>query len=118
MSKHEMDSLRQIYLLVCTIYANFWFATPLASAAPVNDLQMLQLIELYTHVDSKIAKVAESKMRLHLSYLSEDLAALPLFSSDTTNEDKKAIFDALQREPFPEDVCRVASTKCSKFSDL
>ena len=118
MSKYEMDSLRRICLFVCTIYADFWFATPLVSAAPMNDLQMLQLIELYVHVDSKIAKVGESKMRLHLWYLSEDLAALPLFGSDTTNEDKKAIVDVLQREPFPEDVRRVTPTKCSKFSDL
>ena len=35
-----------------------------------------------------------------------------------TNEDKKAIVNALQREPFPENVHRVAPTKCSKFSDL
>ena len=60
-----MDSLRRIYLIICSIYADFWFATPLASAAPANDLQMLQLRELYGHVDNKIAKIAESKMRLY-----------------------------------------------------
>ena len=116
-----MDSLRRICLFVCTLHhlcADFWFATPLASAAPANDLQKLQLIELYAHVHNKIAKVAESKIMPHLWYHCEDLAALPLFSSGTTNAGKKAIVDARQREPFPEDVRCVAQTKCSKFSDL
>ena len=56
---------------------------------------MLQLIELYLHVDIEIAKIAKSKMRLLLWYLSEDFAALPLFSSDTTIAVKKAIVDTL-----------------------
>ena len=76
------------------------------------------MIELYAHVDHKIAKVAESKMRLHLWYLSEDLAALALFRSNTTNADKMVIVDSLQRKPFAEDVHCFAPTKCSKFSDF
>ena len=96
MSKHKMDSLRQICLFVCTIYADVWFATLLASAAPANDLQMLQLIELYAHVDNKIAKIGENKMRLHQWYLSEDFAALPLFGSDNIIAVKKASIVALQ----------------------
>ena len=76
------------------------------------------MIELYAHVDHKIAKVAESKMRLHLWYLSEDLAALALFRSNTTNADKMVFVDSLQRKPFAEDVDCFAPTKCSKFSDF
>jgi hypothetical protein len=36
----------------------------------------------------------ETKMRLHLWYLSEDLAALPLFSDDISVVDKEAIVNA------------------------
>ena len=90
-----MDSLRQICVFVCTIYADFWFAISLASAALANDLQMLQLIELYAHVDNKTAKIAKSKISLLLWFLSEDLAALPLFSSDITIAVKKAIVNTL-----------------------
>ena len=86
-----MDSLRRICLFVCTIYANFWFATPLASTASANDLQMLQLIELYAHVHNKIVKDAQSKMRLHLWYLSEDLAALPLFRATPPMQTKRLL---------------------------
>jgi len=76
MSKHEMDSLRRICLFTCTIYASFWFAAPLPTTAPMNDLMMMQLIEDFAEVDKKISSIAEKKMRLHLWYLSEDLAAL------------------------------------------
>ena len=54
-------------------------------------------------------------MRLHLWYLSEDLAALPLFSEDISNDDKRAIVCALQREPFSDDVRRVEPNKVPVF---
>ena len=56
---------------------------------------MLQLIELYARVDNKTAKIAKSKISLLLWFLSEDLAALPLFSSDITIAVKKAIVNTL-----------------------
>jgi len=69
----------------------------------MNDLMMMmQLIEDFAEVDKKISSIAEKKMHLHLWYLSEDLAALPLFSEDIRNDDKRAIGCALQREPFSE----------------
>ena len=53
LSSREIDSLRRICLFVCTIYATFWFAAPMALAAPINDLRMLQLVEQFSSVDSK-----------------------------------------------------------------
>ena len=49
---------------------------------------MLQASERFASVDKKIAEIAEKKLRLHLWYLSEDLAALPLFSDDVSDDDK------------------------------
>jgi len=118
MSKTEMDSLRRICLFVCTIYVNFWFAAPLATAAPTNDLLMLQLIEDFKEVDCKIAGVAEKKLRMQLWYLSEDLAALPLFSDDISDEDKGAIVNALKRDPNPDDVRRLAPNMIPEFQNL
>ena len=115
MNKREINSLRRICLFITTIYASYWFTAPLASSAPANDLRMLQLIEDFKVVDSKVAGVAEGKIRLHLWYLSEDLAALSLFSKDSTYDDKVAIVNAMQRDPFPEDVRRVAPGKISNF---
>ena len=60
MSKREVESLKRICLFMTTIYSRFWFAAPLATDAPTNDLLMLQHIEAFNQVDSKISEVAES----------------------------------------------------------
>ena len=56
-------------------------------------------------------------MRLHLWYLSEDLAALPLFSGDICEEDKEAIVTALQRTPNQEDLRRLTPKQIPRFQD-
>ena len=108
----------RICLFIATIYVTFWFAAPVTTAAPTNDLLMLQLTESFTSVDKKIASVAEKKMRMHLWYLSEDLAALPLFSDDVSDDDKGAIVSALQKEPLPEDLRRLAPNQIPQFQNL
>ena len=57
-------------------------------------------------------------MRLYLWYLSEDLAALPLFSNDTLRNEKLAIVIALQKGPDHEDVHRLAQKKIHSFHNL
>jgi len=118
MSKREIESLRRICIFVCTIYVRVWFAAPLATSAPTNDLLMLQQIEDFQQVDSKIAGVAGAKMRLQLWYLSEDLASLPLFSDNISDYEKSTIVNALQKNPFPDDVRRVAPNKIPEFRNL
>ena len=118
LSRMEIDVLRRICLFICTVYVSFWFAAAQATAAPTNDLLMLQLIEDYKQVDSKVAAVAEKKLRLQLWYLSEDLAGLALFSDNVSDEDKGTIVNALQRDPYEEDVRRVVSNKIPQFRSL
>lgn len=117
LTKHETESLRRICLFVCTIYASYWFSAPEAALAPMNDLTMLQVVEDYQKIDGKVAGVVEKKMRLHLWYISEDLAALPLFANDVSVEIKEAILVALQREPNIADVRRLAPTKIASFKE-
>jgi len=57
-------------------------------------------------------------MRLHLLYLSEDLAALPLFSEDISNDDKRATVSALQREPFSDVALSPTRCLCSGTARL
>ena len=119
LSKHEISSLRRNCLFISTIYASFWISAPLPTAAPTNDLCMLQLIKDYEQVDEKVAAVAQKKMRLHLWYLSEDLAALPLFSDDVTNVEKHAMVWALQhRDPHPDDLRRLPPNMIPDFRGL
>ena len=48
LSKREMSSLWHICLFVSTINATFWFAAPISTAAPTNDLLLLQLNERFS----------------------------------------------------------------------
>jgi len=100
------------------VYTSSWFAAPQAASAPVNDLLMLQLIEDFAQFYRKLARVAENKMRLHLWYESEDSAAVSLFSDDVSVDDKEAIVNALQRDPFPGHQRRLASNQIPRFRDL
>ena len=79
---------------------------------------MLQLIERFVSVDKEIANIAEKKMRLRLWYLSENLAALPLLVDNISDEEKRAIVSALQKEPLPDDLRRLAPNKISQFWNL
>ena len=65
-NRQEIGSLRCICLFVTTIYATFWFAAPSSTAAPTNDLSMLQLVEQSVSVDSKVEAVAEKSTCLRL----------------------------------------------------
>ena len=58
---------------------------------------MMQLPKDYTRTDNKVAGIIDKKMRMHLWYLIEDLAALPLFGDDTPINEKRAIIIALQK---------------------
>ena len=91
----------------------------MATAAPINDLRMLQIVEQFASVDSKVSSVAEKKMRLHLWYLSEDLAGLSLFFYDISAHDRTAIANALQHEPhtFDEPVRRLSPNKIESFQN-
>ena len=118
LNKRETESLRRICLFVCTIYANYWFCAPDTASAPMNDLAMLHLIADYQDIDAKVAGIVEKKMRLHLWYLSEDLAALPLFGNDVSIETKKSVVKALAKEPCANDVRRLAPNKITSFKGL
>ena len=80
---------------------------------------ILQLVEQYASVDNKVASVAEKKMRLHLWYLSKDLAGLSLFCNDTSVHDKTAIANTLQQEPhtFDEPVRRLPPNQTESLQD-
>ena len=82
----------------------------MANAAPINDLRVLQIVEQFASVHSKVSSVAEKKMRLHLLYLSEDLAGLSLFCDDISSHDRPVIGKPLQHEPhtFDEPVRRLS----------
>lgn len=118
LGKHELSYMRRICLLVTTIYPTFWFASHLATDAPKNDLLMLELLEYFRQVNSKLAGAAEKKLRLQVWYLSKDLVPLSLFSDGIYDDNKQHIVDVIQRAPTQEDVRSLPPNKIPQFGKL
>ena len=88
------NHLRRVSLFVTTTYFKYWFACPLSSEAPRNDLQFL--ISLKSYPDEGVAKVAFNGFSQHLWYLSEILVGFSLFDKEITCEEKRRMVYNMQ----------------------
>lgn len=94
----EEQGLRSVSVFAAKIYSKAWTEAPLASAAPRNDLAMLQALDSYSTINKPVAEAALKKMLHHLWYLSEELVALALFDKDVTIDDKRRMQAAIKKE--------------------
>ena len=79
LTSFEEKSIRRITIFIIFIYLKFWFQAPNPTDAPLNDLIMLKILENYEEIDSVLSKIAQTKFKNHLRYLSEYLAPLVFF---------------------------------------
>ena len=70
MNAKELQAIRKICLSTITLYVKAWSTAPVTCDAPYNDLCMLQSIEAFHNIDSKVTDVALGKMKGHLRYMS------------------------------------------------
>jgi hypothetical protein len=120
MNAHELQAIKRICLFTVTLYIKAWFTAPMTCDAPYNDLCLLQHVELFDAIDSQIAEVALGKITGHMWYLSEDLAALSLFSDKVFADEKRQIVAALSTPVGNVDLRRVdpKSIKCFRERTL
>lgn len=91
MLKKEEENLTQFCLFTSIIYVKFWITCPIASDAPVNDLELFKQIKKYSDVNETISNVAIKKFKSHLWYLSPEMIPLSLFSNKLTTKEKREI---------------------------
>lgn len=84
----EVNGLRDICVFIVIFYLESWFYAPSAIRAPHQDLRLLQELIRYRKINSNIADAALVKLRGHLWYLSEHLAALSFFDETVPYETK------------------------------
>ena len=120
MNAHEMKAVKRICLFTITLYVKAWLTSPISCDAPLNDLSLLQNMESYCSIDKEVAMVALKKMKGHLWYLSQDLAALSLFSDRVYIPEKMRIVDALKNPEKNDDLQRVdpKTVQCLKAETL
>lgn len=84
----DLECLRRFCLFVSLIYIKFWIWSPLAVDAPSNDIQFLKELDQYHQIDQDIAEEALVAFKRHLTYLSDELILLSLFSNKVTADEK------------------------------
>ena len=75
-------------------YIPWWINCTVASAAPGNDLELINILQQYKSTDELCATSALDAMNRHLWYLVEELVPLCLFDSDTSLSVKAKVADA------------------------
>lgn len=83
-----IESLERFCLFVTLIYTKHWNRCPNAIDAPINDLLLMKELDAYKIIDIEIANAALRAHNRHLWYLSDELAALSVFSNKVSNEVK------------------------------
>ena len=65
----EEQGLRSVSIFIARMYTKAWTEAPLASAAPRNDLALLQELNAYITVNRTVAKAALTKIEVEPSML-------------------------------------------------
>lgn len=92
----EERGLLRVAMFSARLYSKAWTQAPLAVAAPLNDLQLLQALDGYE--DAEVSKAATNKLLGHLWYLSEELVALAFFDDRVSSETKKKMVAAIEEK--------------------
>lgn len=115
LTARERKGLTELALFVALIYGRFWHEAPLASHAPLNDAQMLQLLQTYPN--RTVADAAYTALSRHLWFFSEHLVGLAFFDPRVDLCVKKAMAANLHLPKTPSALHRVdAST--ADFNNL
>lgn len=86
-----VEYLERFCLFVALTYTKYWNQCSNAADAPINDLQFLKELDLYRQFDAEIADAATVAFKRHLTYLSEELITLALFSDKVSNDHKSTM---------------------------
>ena len=73
------------------VYVPWWITSPVASEAPINDLNFMQQLFAYADIDKVCSSTALSSLSRHLWYLTGELVPLCLFSSKIGPQEKQNV---------------------------
>ena len=99
--------MKQLALFVSLVYVRFWNEAPLGIKAPLNDMQLLEL--LISYPKRTIAKAARDTFSRHLWYFSEVLVGLSFFDDRTGADVRTQMVANLQIPASNQSVKRLDS---------
>lgn len=103
MSRPELKGIREVCIFLIRVYIQYWFECGSAVEAPNNDLTLIKAIVQYPN--SEVSAVLMDKFRRHVSYLSEEHAALALFDARVSLDIKRKMVSALQIDDITYTEC-------------
>ena len=74
-----------------------WLTTPLGVDAPINDLQLWKDMQQFRTEDQAVADVALCALDRHMWYVTEECAALSVFSSKISDTEMAQIEKVILR---------------------
>ena len=92
----QLAKLMKFVKFCVYVYVPWWLKCPVASAAPVNDINLISDIKQYRKVNKSSADAALKALSRHLWYLTEELIPLALFSSQVDGETKQRMAEKLK----------------------
>jgi hypothetical protein len=99
LTPEEIVKLRRINNLLVHIIVRHWFLCIFSQDAPSNQLDMYKEFLVYRRFDKELADAAIAKLQCHLWPLSEEVVVFAFTSSQVSDEDKKAMAEALLKQP-------------------
>ncbi|KYM94609.1 hypothetical protein ALC62_14760 [Cyphomyrmex costatus] len=117
----EVTELRQICIFIVLFYVKIWFTAFNAFQAPLNDLTLIQDLIRFKCINSQVANAALTKLRNHIWYFNETLAALAFFDSRISVECKRLMVDAIKhREGTLKNLSRLilSDSECQSLPDV
>lgn len=108
----ELRGLQQFNAFTVKCYLKAWYTCMSPTAAPRNDLQLLQDLFAYRAVNKEVACAATKSFMRHLWYLSETLVGLAFFDSGILASEKVLMVAALSKPGNDSPAPRVGPAYC------
>ena len=99
LSRGKRPKVERFLRFVMYVYLPWWLTAPVASRAPVNDLELINKLLTCREVDYAMAKKVMDKLKNHLWYLVEEMAPLSLFSPIVSEDMKDRIVKKMLTYP-------------------
>jgi len=96
LTQRECNNTKDLALFVSLVYARFWNEAPQGHRAPLNDILLLRILQLYPN--KAVAQAATAAFRRHLWFLSEHLVGLAFFDERVDPSTKQKMVENLKRD--------------------
>lgn len=101
----DSNQLQRFVLFVVQVYIKAWFEAPIATNAPMSDLELMRCLKKYR--DKELSQSTYQKFEKHLWYLSELNISLSFFDERVSVELKRKMVQNLKKKSSGKNKRRV-----------